>query len=70
MRREEMAMAYVGVLIPGMFGVLLVALPTAFTKPTGDATVDGPRQKKLRIIGAFFLGVAALALLAKLASRA
>jgi hypothetical protein len=39
-------MGYVDVLIPGILGLLLVALPTAFTKRTGDVAVDGPRQKK------------------------
>jgi hypothetical protein len=68
MRRREMVMGYIDVLIPGVIGLLLVALPTAFTKPTGDATVDGPRQKKLRIIGSVLLGVAALYLFIKLAS--
>jgi len=62
-------MGYIDVLIPGVAGLLLVALPTAFTKPTGNAAVDGPRQKKLRIIGAILLGVAGLYLLIKVASH-
>ena len=62
-------MSYIDVLIPGIIGLLMLAAPTAFTKPTGDARVDGPRQQKLRVGGGVLLGVAALYLLIKMSSR-
>ena len=60
--------AYIDALIPAVFGLLLIIAPTAFTKPTGDAAVDAPRQKKLRTIGFVLLGVSAMYLLIKLGS--
>jgi hypothetical protein len=62
-------MSYVDVLIPGAIGLLMVASPSLFTKPTGDPMVDGPRQKRFRLLGCGLLGVAALYLVLKLALR-
>jgi hypothetical protein len=61
-------MSYADILIPGAIGLLGVAVPSAFTKPTGDITIDGPRQKKFRTMGALLLGIAALNLVIKMVS--
>ena len=62
-------MGYVDVLIPGVVGLSMVAWPAVFTKPTGDVDIDAQRQRKMRGIGFLLLGVAALYLFIKTASR-
>jgi hypothetical protein len=53
-------MTFVDALIPLVVGLLLVALPQAFTKPTGSREEIVARYARLRRIGYGLLAVAVL----------
>ena len=61
-------MGWIDVAIPGGIGVLLIAAPGLFTKPSGDLEKDASIASKLRGIGALLLIVAGFYLFIKLAS--
>ena len=57
-------MSYIGVLIPGIIGLLLVTSPRMFTKAQGETFEK--TKSKLRTIGFVLLGVALLYLILRL----
>ena len=61
-------MGWIDVAIPGGIGLLLLAAPGLFTKPSGDTEKDASKAIKFRGIGVLLLIVASVYLLIKLAS--
>lgn len=58
-------MNFVDAAIPGVIGLLLVANPRSWVKPSGNSMADAANVRKLRGIGWCLLGLAGLYLVAK-----
>jgi hypothetical protein len=60
-------MTYIDVMIPAIGGLILVAAPRLFVKPSGDVTADHRSVARMRKIGVLLLVVAVGYLLIKVA---